>query len=98
LFAGTSLEGAALATHENLSAAARYDMGRLLRRAQELTEGTAIQFVTLAPAGGPLDVHFAVTDREAGYAAAAPIVRQLLDEFALLMDFHFVDPQEVVGY
>jgi hypothetical protein len=96
-FAGSRLEGHALALHDNLSVADRWDMGRLLRRANQLAEGTAIQRVTLGPAGGSLDLHFVVTDREAGYAAAAPIVRQLLDEFALLMDFHFVDPSELAG-
>jgi hypothetical protein len=96
-FVGTRLEVKAVASHENLTASARWDIGRLLARAQELAKGTAIQFVTLAPAGGSLDIHFAVCDREAGYEAAAPIVSQLLEEFALLMDFHFVDPQEALG-
>jgi hypothetical protein len=96
-FAGSQLEGLTLASHDNLAVADRWDIGRLLSRANQLAEGTAIQRVTLGPAGGSLDLHFVVTDREAGYEAAAPIVRRLLNEFGFLMDFHFVDPSELAG-
>jgi hypothetical protein len=42
-----------------------------------------------------LDVYFVVTDREKGYAAAVPIIRQVLRASSLSLDFHFMEPSEV---
>ena len=80
---------------DNLRAADRWDPQWLFVRATQLVRNTPIQKVTLAPGGGTLDIHFVVEDRRAAYKAAAPIIRELVTEFSLLMDFHFVSPDDI---
>jgi hypothetical protein len=82
-------------TSGTLRASDRWDVRWLMVRANQLIRNTPIQRVTMAPGGGTLDLHFVVQDRRAAYEAAAPVIRTLLGEFSLLMDFHFVSPEEI---
>jgi hypothetical protein len=73
----------------------RYDPGFVEALANSLIAGTAIQTVVSRVRGGPVDVYFVATDREAGYRAAAPIIRELLKSSDLALDFHFLSPDEL---
>lgn len=84
-------------TAGNLRVSDRWDARWLLIRANQLVRNTPIERVTIAPGGGTLDLQFVTDDRRAAYAAAAPVIRTLMNEFSLLMDFHFVSADEIEG-
>jgi hypothetical protein len=92
---GAQRRGTALKTPATLDAAKRWDPDLPVQMARELADGQVIIDVLGRQRGGPLDVYFVVTDREKGYAAAVPIIRQVLRASSLSLDFHFMEPSEV---
>lgn len=79
-----------------IEAAPRFDLAVLGETARDLAKGTAIKDVAWRRRpGGAVDIYFIVDDREAGYAAAAPIIRELLNASALSLDFHVAEPGEI---
>jgi len=87
--------GKTLKTAATLDAAKRWDPDVPVHVARELADGQVIIDVVGRQRGGPLDIYFVVTDREKGYAAAVPIIRQVLRASSLSLDFHFMEPSEV---
>ena len=84
-------------TSGTVDAANRFDIDYIGALARELAPKPPISDVTWRRrAGGSVDVYFVVDDKEAGYVAAAPVIRALLEASALSLDFHVMGPGDVL--
>jgi len=83
------------AVQSNLDAGLRFDPDYVGRLAREISPNPPILDVIWRTRGGPVDVYFVTEDREAGYAAAAPVIRKLLQASSLALDFHVLEPAEL---
>lgn len=80
----------------NLGIEVRFDPEYVGQLAKEIAPNPPIIDVMWRGRGGPVDVFFVVEDRERGYEAAGPVIRRLLTESSLALDFHFVEPSDAL--